>query len=617
MATYLSFVNNIIQRLTAITSSGGETDADKIVATASTGTIHPSLQGTGFSSIPAGTESYYFASASGAYADRSSLILPEKTLPVSAPSADQIKLYAADESGLPTLNYLISNGFQFRIGSDLYRIVRNQSGATLTKGTIVYYTGSFQGTGVIPTVGKASATYSATTLTVPVTGVVALDIPNNSVGIILTSGKLEGIDTLSSGVTEGAVAILSTTPGTFQATAPALPNETQRIGIVLRSHATQGVLIVDIRTVVTRSFGTNKNSFSIGDQVAGTKSLILLGNFKTTVTSAPTADRVFALPDTSGTAALTNSNPLLTVNTAAGVVAPIIFQTGAVDRWRVVKGSAAESGSNAGSNFGINRYDDAGTFIDQPLQIVRSTGSVSITNATIGTALISGTIQTTGVGSGSVSGNARGTGAVDLQPLRSSATQVASGNYSFAVGQNNTAAGVSSTAIGHTNNCNSAAVASIATGFQSASRRSGEQVHAAGAIVNAGDAQTSVLVLRGSTSDATLTELLKASTIGDQRITLQSDSTIAFQIVIAARRSDADDESAGFQVLGVIDRNATAASTALVGTVTKTVLARDNASWDVTVDADTTNGALRVRVQGETSKTVYWVARIQLTEVVG
>ncbi|HEY9697017.1 MAG TPA: hypothetical protein V6D10_07125 [Trichocoleus sp.] len=616
MATYFSFVNNIFQRLVAIASSSGVADADKIVATSGTGTIHPSLQGTGYSSVPAGMEGYYFASASGAYADRSTITLPEKTS-VTAPLADQIKLYAADESGFPALNYLIANGFQFRIGSDSYRFVRNSSGGILTKGTIVYITGSFAGTGIIPTVGKACAAYQATALTVPAIGACAFDIANNSVGIILTTGKLEGIDTASSGIAEGSVALLGMVPGTFQATAPALPNETQRVGIVLKSHASNGVLLVDPRTVITRSMGTNKNTFSVGDALNSTKSLIFLGNYKTTVTSSPTADRVIAQPDASGTYALTNSNPLLTVNTAAGVVAPIIFQTGAVDRWRVVKGNAAETGSNAGSNFGINRYDDAGTFIDQPLQIVRSTGSVNMINATIGTALISGTIQTTGVGSGSVSGNARGTGAVDLQSLRSSATQVASGNYSFVVGQNNTAAGVSSVAIGHTNNCNSIAVASIATGYQSVSRRSGEQVHASGQIAAAGDAQTSALVLRGSTTDATLTEILKASAIGDQRIVLQNDSTIAFSITIAARRTDADNESAAWIVRGVIDRNATAASTALVGTTTTTLLAKDSAAWDVLVDADTTNGSLRIRVQGEASKTVYWVARVELTEVIG
>lgn len=228
-----------------------------------------------------------------------------------------------------------------------------------------------------------------------------------------------------------------------------------------------------------------------------------------------------------------------------------------------------------------------------------------------------GTIHTRGNGSGSVAGNARGNGAVDLQTLRTAATQVASGTNSFVAGNANTAAGNNSVALNALNTTTTTANAAIATGYQAVSRRSGEQVHASGRIAIDGDAQTSVLLLRGQTTNATLTELLKHSDLGDTRITLQNDSTLFFTITVAARRADADNESAGWMVQGVIDRNTNAASTALVGTVSKTLIARDSAAWDVTVDADSTNGSLRVRVQGEANKTISWVARVELTEVIG
>jgi hypothetical protein len=47
-------------------------------------------------------------------------------------------------------------------------------------------------------------------------------------------------------------------------------------------------------------------------------------------------------------------------------------------RWTVQLGDgAAESGGNAGSNFRIDRYTDAGASIDTPLQIKRDTGIVT------------------------------------------------------------------------------------------------------------------------------------------------------------------------------------------------------------------------------------------------
>ncbi len=47
-------------------------------------------------------------------------------------------------------------------------------------------------------------------------------------------------------------------------------------------------------------------------------------------------------------------------------------------RWLFGKSNTSESGSNAGSDFFINRYDDTGAFLSQPIRIVRSTGFVGI-----------------------------------------------------------------------------------------------------------------------------------------------------------------------------------------------------------------------------------------------
>ena len=87
--------------------------------------------------------------------------------------------------------------------------------------------------------------------------------------------------------------------------------------------------------------------------------------------------------------------------------------------------------------------------------------------------------------------------------------------------------------------------------------------------------------------------------------------------MVAARRADADNESAGWRFSGVIDRNTNAASTALVGAVTATTDAKDSSAWTVAVTADTTNGALIITATGETSKTIRWVAFVRTVEITG
>ena len=72
------------------------------------------------------------------------------------------------------------------------------------------------------------------------------------------------------------------------------------------------------------------------------------------------------------------SQALLSFTANAGVSKTIQFITGANSRWVVSSESTAESGSDAGSNFIINSYNDAGAYLSTPFQITRSTGNVGI-----------------------------------------------------------------------------------------------------------------------------------------------------------------------------------------------------------------------------------------------
>jgi hypothetical protein len=121
-----------------------------------------------------------------------------------------------------------------------------------------------------------------------------------------------------------------------------------------------------------------------------------------------------------------------------------------------------------------------------------------------------------------------------------------------------------------------------------------------------------------TTNGAALVLTTNGGTAGaSNQVTLSNDTTATFDISIVARRTDADNESAGFQFFGVIDRNTNEASTAIIGSVVKNVLAEDSVAWDANVSADTTYGGIKVEVTGEAAKTISWSATVWITKITG
>jgi hypothetical protein len=125
--------------------------------------------------------------------------------------------------------------------TNLIREVYNETGATLTKGTVVYING---GHGNLPTIGKALATGDSTSA--QTYGVVRSDIGNMSNGYIVVVGDL--IDISTNGYTIGTQLYLSsTTAGEYTSTKQYAPAHLVYVGIVTRSHPTQGVIAIKIQ----------------------------------------------------------------------------------------------------------------------------------------------------------------------------------------------------------------------------------------------------------------------------------------------------------------------------------------------------------------------------------
>lgn len=67
----------------------------------------------------------------------------------------------------------------------------------------------------------------------------------------------------------------------------------------------------------------------------------------------------------------------------AGKPRYVIFRTGSNPRFYFGADGSAEGGSNAGSNFFIDRYNDAGAYLGKPLQINRSTGQTILESLSV------------------------------------------------------------------------------------------------------------------------------------------------------------------------------------------------------------------------------------------
>jgi hypothetical protein len=120
-------------------------------------------------------------------------------------------------------------------------LVRNTTGATLTKGTAVYISGA---TGQNPTVSKALANADATSA--QTLGLMTANLANNSNGYVTVIGLVTDIDT--SAYTDGDQLYLSpTTAGTLTATKPYAPQHLVYVAVVEHAHPTQGKLFVKVQ----------------------------------------------------------------------------------------------------------------------------------------------------------------------------------------------------------------------------------------------------------------------------------------------------------------------------------------------------------------------------------
>jgi hypothetical protein len=119
------------------------------------------------------------------------------------------------------------------LGSTLVKLIRNNTGAIITKGQVVYITGSHASTTILVDLADASSEATAK----DTIGVAAHDIANNSEGWIITQGYLKGFTTNTTPGTggEGSTLWLSTTAGAFTYDRPIAPDHGVVVGFMVKS----------------------------------------------------------------------------------------------------------------------------------------------------------------------------------------------------------------------------------------------------------------------------------------------------------------------------------------------------------------------------------------------
>ena len=281
--------------------------------------------------------------------------------------------------------------------------VRNETGATLTKGTVVYISGA---SGNKATVSKAIATSDSTSA--QTFALIFADISNNQNGYAILAGDLSGLDT--SAFANGTQLYLSsTTAGTYTSTKQYAPNHLVYIGVVTRSHVNQGSIEVRIQNgyemdeLHNVSAQTPSNghvliwnaSTSLWEShaiTAGTGIGVSNGAGSITVSNSGVTSAVagtgISVSGSTGAVTITNSAPDQTVALTAGTgistsgtYPNFTITNSAPDQTVALTGAGTTSITGTYPNFTITSNDAY---------------SGTVTSITAGTGLTGGTITTSG-----------------------------------------------------------------------------------------------------------------------------------------------------------------------------------------------------------------------------
>jgi len=158
---------------------------------------------------------------------------------------------------------------EHELGIEEHVRVYNNTGSTIAKGKPVYWSGNQND---VPTIALGNAAEESK---YNVQGLTAGDIAANSYGYVIVSGLVDGIDTSS--LTAGQNVFMGLTDGALQNASPTYPNYPMCIGWVVKSDATDGIILVNQQNHSVNSFRV-RTSAHIGDDLIVGGDLTVLGS---------------------------------------------------------------------------------------------------------------------------------------------------------------------------------------------------------------------------------------------------------------------------------------------------------------------------------------------------
>jgi hypothetical protein len=157
---------------------------------------------------------------------------------VGAPAYGEGKLYW--DSNDHTLALMTEiNGVTIQVGQEEVTLVKNQTGSTVTNGQVVYVNGANSSR---PTIALALAT---SILSNKVIGICTYDIAHNAIGYVCRGGLVRNLNTFSWTVGD-ELFVSDSVAGALTNIAPTAPNHAVRVGYVLSSHLTDGIIMVHV-----------------------------------------------------------------------------------------------------------------------------------------------------------------------------------------------------------------------------------------------------------------------------------------------------------------------------------------------------------------------------------
>jgi hypothetical protein len=235
------------------------------------------------------------------------------------------------------------------------------------------------GSGTVTSVGLSSSTLTVTNTPVTTSGTIVANIPDGylKVGTGITGTLQNVVDT------NGTATTLFLSSTAAQLTSPLRITTSDASGFYLDAEDSA----TNNRFSIKRDPSAQEVTLDFASNPAGSTTLV--GAIRTYRDGTNLSAAMSFIEDGSvgiGTSAPVGilhlyksaANTRLAIDGDAGFNRLISYRTGALQRWGLYVNNTAESGSNAGSDFNIRRYNDAGTILGTPVAINRATGLTTI-----------------------------------------------------------------------------------------------------------------------------------------------------------------------------------------------------------------------------------------------